>query len=187
LNVKSHIVISLGVLAAAVVGASAQAAEFAWSYTGLNGYTVNASGTLDASPLGGGAFQVTSISGTWNGIAITGLGTYASNDNLVYTSGFAVDYPGLAFTLANGMDVNAYSDTETDPSVDPYACGAVGYCEIGPGANGSSGLGPPSDPINQISFTLTEVPEPAVWAMMMLGLFGVGVAARRRREALQAI
>ncbi len=36
---------------------------------------------------------------------------------------------------------------------------------------------PPSDPI------ISAVPEPATWAMMILGFFAVGAAVRRRRQA----
>jgi hypothetical protein len=163
-------------LAALAPAASAFADSFAWSYTGLNGYVVNASGTLNATPTGGGAFQVTSISGTWNGIAIVGLTGYAGDDEMVYTGAPHVDYPGLAFLLANGTAINAYSDTSL---VDSYACGAVGYCEIGPGVPGTSGLDGP-DPIHQIDFSLTAVPEPGAWALMLLGFGAIAVTLRRR-------
>jgi hypothetical protein len=166
-------------LAALAPAASASAASFAWSYTGLAGYVVNASGTLDATPLGGGTYQVTSISGTWNGIAIAGLTGYAGDDELVYTGAPHVDYPGLAFLLANGTALNAYSDTSLS---DAYACGAVGYCEIGPGVPGTSGLDGP-DPIHQIDFSLNAIPEPGTWALMLLGFATIGLTMRRRRTA----
>ena len=99
---------------------------------------------------------------------ITGLTNYAEDDNLVYTAaadlygvGAYVDYPGFVS--------------------DPYACGSVGYCEIGPGVPGSSGLGPPPDSIGAVaSFTLTAVPEASTWAMMLVGFAGLGLAGYRR-------
>lgn len=70
-GILAFAVVCLLVCAAAPVAAAPQA--FDWSYTGLNGYTVLASGTLVATPLGGGVYQVTSISGTRNGLSITVL------------------------------------------------------------------------------------------------------------------
>jgi hypothetical protein len=155
------------VLCTATSFASPQA--FDWSYFGINGSTVTASGTLIANPLGGGVYDVLSITGTRNGVAITGLTGYAGNDNRVYLPSPFLDYPGLAFTDANGFAYNVFYDTST---TDVYNCGFAGYCEIGPGTPGTSGLGPPRDAVSSIAFTLTQVPEPG-----SLALLGTGVAA----------
>ncbi len=181
--------IALAALAGAVLLApapGASAASFTWSYAGTHGYVVSGSGTLTATSLGGGAYAVTSISGTRNGVAITGLTDYAGDDNQVYTTFPSLDYPGLAF-LVGGSAFNVYYDTTDGPASpgDPYACGFAGYCEIGPGVPGTSGLDGP-DPINPIAFTLTPVPEPATWALMLAGFGGLGVALRRRRVAAAA-
>ena len=176
---------SLALMAAAAATAAiavgpASATEFLWSYSGDNGGPVTASGILDATPDGGGVYSVTSISGTRNGVAITGLTTYAGDDNLVYTTAPYVDYPGLAY-LAGGSAFNVYYDTGTSNS---YACGAIGYCEIGPGITGTSGLGPPVNSIGSITtFTLTAVPEASAWAMMLVGFAGLGLAGYRYRRA----
>jgi hypothetical protein len=155
----------------------ASAAAFDWSYTGLDGYSVAASGTLVATLLGGGAYQVTSISGTRDGLT-----TYAGEDNRVYTTFPQLDYPGLAFTNSIGSAFNVFYDPST---TDDYNCGFVGYCEIGPGVPGTSGLGPPRDPDNPISFTLTAVvPEPATWTIMLTGLGLVGLCLRRRASGV---
>jgi hypothetical protein len=161
--------------------AAASAATFNWSYTGAHGYVVAASGTLTATPLGGGAYAVTSMSGTRNGSAVTGLTGYAGQDNEVFSPGPNLDYFGLAF-LVGGAAFNVYYDTGVS---DPYQCGFAGYCEIGPGAPGTSGLDAP-DPMNPIVFTLTAVPEPAVWAMMLLGFGVLGTTLRRRRAVAAA-
>ena len=166
---------------------TAGAAEFDWSYSGSNGGPVTASGTLDATPIGGGVYDVISITGTRNGVAITGLATYAGEDNEIYTTPPHVDYPGLAYSIIGGSVFNVYYDTSTS---DSYACGAVGYCEIGPGVAGTDGLGPPVDSIGPIAtFTLTAIPEASSWAMMMLGFAGLGFAgyrASRKAVALTA-
>jgi hypothetical protein len=167
-------ILCLGLLA----GASFAAPQaFDWTFVGINGSTISGSGTLLADPLGGGAWQVTSISGTRNGVAITGLTTYAGDDNVVYTTFPQLDYPGLAFTDANGFAYNVFYDTAT---TDVYNCGFVGYCEIGPGTPGTDGLGPPRDPVDSINFTLTAVPEPGSLALLGTGVLALAGLVRRK-------
>ena len=115
-------------------GASANATVFDWSYSGGG---VSASGTLDATDAGGGVYDVTSITGVRDGVSIAGLTSYAGSDNLVYNPGPYVDYPGLAYTDSSGFAYNVYYDTSLTNS---YECGHVGYCEIGPGTPGTTGL-----------------------------------------------
>ena len=167
---------------ALISGASAaSAAMFLWSYSGFNGGPVSASGSLQATPDGPGVYSVTSISGVRNGLAITGLTTYAGDDELIYTTAPNVDYPGLAYTDSSGHAFNVYYDTSL---TDPYACGQIGYCEIGPGTPGTTGLAGP-DSIGPIaSFTLTPVPEPGAWALMLIGFAALGALARGRVRAM---
>lgn len=159
------------------VGSSfATPSTFDWSYFGINGSTVTASGTLTANSLGSGVYQVISITGSRNGVALTGLTTYAGEDNLVYNPSPFLDYSGLAFTDANGFAYNVFYDTST---TDVYNCGFVGYCEIGPGTPGTSGLGPPRDPVSSIAFTLTQVPEPSSLVLLGSGILGLAGLIRR--------
>ena len=174
---KTSRAMAASAVAAVALGLSttASAASFLWSYAGEGGYLVNASGSLTANPLGGGDFQVTSITGTRNGAAITGLTAYAVQDNQVYTTDPHLDFLGLAFNVG-AVAYNVYFDSS---STGGYNCGRAGYCEVGPGVTGSDGI---SDPTGQIAFTLTSVPEPAAWALMLAGFGLAGAAVRRRRQ-----
>ena len=58
----------------------------------------------------------------------------------------------------------------------------VRYQEInGPGVRGQSGVGFGSDLV--INPVVAAVPEPATWAMMLLGFAGIGTMAYRKRRA----
>ena len=114
----------------AVLGLQPASAEvFDWSYSGTIPSPVTASGTLDATPIGGGVYDVTSISGTRNGVAITGPTAYAAQDNRVYITAPHVDYHGLAYTIADGTAFNVFYDPSTS---DAYACGAMAIARLGP-------------------------------------------------------
>lgn len=180
LTVKSWIVGALSGAAVMVLSTAASATTFNWSYAGLGGYAVSASGSLQATPLGGGAYQVTSISGVRNGAPITGLTNYAVEDNQVYDTVPHLDLFGLAFTVGS----EAFNVYFWDVTTGIYSCGAVGYCEIGPGVSGTDGLGPPADPTHAIKFSLAAAPEPSTWAMMLLGVGALGGALRRRSRSL---
>ena len=96
----------------AAVPAAAAPPSFDWAYTGLNG--------AGCSPLGGGAYQVTSITETHNGVAIPGFANYGIRSQLVYTASTHLDYGGLAFVDANGDAFDTFYDTATN---DRYNCG----------------------------------------------------------------
>jgi hypothetical protein len=160
----------------------AQATVFDWSYAGAG---ISAAGVLDATNIGGNVYQITSLSGERNGVAITAISTFAGGDELVYypasdlystgqTS--SVDYPGFAY-VAGGIDYNAYFDPYFD---DYYYCGAVGLCEVNSvDETMATGNAVPLD-----YFVLTVgVPEPSTWGLMLTGLGGLGAAIRCRRHA----
>ena len=157
---------------------SAQAITFDWSYSGAG---ISGSGTLEAVDVGGGAFLVGAISGTANGLTITGLTTYAFSDEKLFSSSPQVDLAGLAFTVVGGHVFDIYSMSSTTGS---YSCGAVGYCLMGPGTPGSSGIGDLTVPIT-FSASIASVPGPIAGAGLPGLVFASGglLAWWRRRRS----
>jgi len=157
----NKLLLAAGSAALALVAASAQATVY--NFTFDDGIDM-ASGQLVTT-----GSLVTAISGTADGFAITGLSPYASSDNTV-VSGSApyFDLGGLSFS-ANGVDFNVYSSGGVE-----YMMNSV----TDPGGYGSYAAALTTD-------TLTAVPEPATWALM-LGGFGLAGTALRRRTLVVA-
>jgi hypothetical protein len=93
-----------------------------------------------------------------------------------------VDTNGFAFGIGDGSNsYNIYENVGFTPGT-IFDCGAL-YCLVGPGLTDNSNF--PADPITALdTLTLQEinsVPEPATWAMMIVGFAGLGFAAYRRR------
>jgi len=160
----------LTVLAAATaltVAAPAQAADFLFSFNSSFG---NASGMFTtAGAASATPTLVTSMTGTLGGNAITLLapGAYPSiavNDNLFSTTAPYFTFSGLSFA-AGGFNYNLYSQGSVQ------LCGRTAAC-----GNATSFS----------NFTITDVtspvPEPATWAMMLLGFGLVGYVLRTRRQ-----
>ncbi|HWY60290.1 MAG TPA: hypothetical protein VNW15_00165 [Rhizomicrobium sp.] len=164
---------------------SASADVFDWSYSG--GAGVSGSGTFTASFVSGVTYQLTGITGTANGQTITGLSSYDGPDQLIFpTSPVVIDTLGFAFSVAGGNSYNLYEDFGNYTPGPPYGCGAE-YCLLGPGT-----VGPGDQDVALTSFTITPAsaaPEPAIWAMMLAGFFGVGFVMRgsRRKDAVAAV
>ena len=149
----------LALTAAGATAANAGIYDFTYSGAGYSG-----SGTFTTGGTGS-PYTVTGITGTANGSPITGLSGYAGADQLLYIPGPAfADFNGISFTNSTGVAFNlAYSSgmVITDSGVNP------------------NGL---SNNITPISLSVAAVPEPATWAMFILGAATIGLAARRRRE-----
>jgi hypothetical protein len=124
-----------------------------------NGITFNSRGYT--------AQTITGISGVFNGSAITGLASPFGANNLYYLTGPSfVDGSGLGFMTAAGTNVNLFFQD----SVSSYRINTTGpFTSSFVTANSSA--------------VAAAVPEPATWAMMLIGFGAVGYSMRRRRAS----
>lgn len=134
----------------------------ATGYSGSGSLTVDATGHINA------------ISGTANGDTITGLSTYASADQALFDTinGIVPDFSGFAFATSTNMF-----------SIGDTGLGDIGITDVNSNPNGyCCGTHPLTLNIS------AAVPEPATWAMMLLGFGAMGFAMRRpkREKALFA-
>jgi hypothetical protein len=151
--------------AIATVPAHASTFDFSVASGGSPGDV--ASGTLTASLISSGVYQVTGISGTFDGVTITGLSSYANADNeLFFPAQPYVDFQGISFLTSLGA-VNLFSNSgyfEVKSSVDP-----VGYYFNG----------------TQISLNVSATPLPDGLPLFATGLALIGMMAWwRKRTAL---
>jgi hypothetical protein len=177
---KSRIPLSLLFAAAAGMFAAspATAAQYIFNFsgTGFFGGPLNGTGTLTTNnasfvnPLNGYTAQtITGITGTYNGSAITGLANVTGSNNIFYLTGpFFVDGNGLGFSTAAGAAVNLFITNDTS-----YRVNAGGL---------NTGLVTAS-----ATAVTAAVPEPATWAMMILGFGAIGSAIRRMRRSTQLV
>jgi hypothetical protein len=171
---KKLMMVTFGaVMSLAALPASAATSLFDFSGTGFFGGTLNGSGTIttsDTSFTGTNGFTaqaITGITGTFNGSTITGLapGLFGAN-NLFYSSGpFFVDGNGLGFTTASGVSANLFITNGTSYRVNTQGAGLL------------TGLVTAS-----ATPLVAAVPEPATWAMMLVGFGMIGAAVRYRRR-----
>jgi hypothetical protein len=179
---KCNLLLAGAALALTFASSAASAKTWDFSFTGDNG--VSGSGELFTGA-SGSPFTVTGASGTitdtqgalsGSPFTINGLSGYAAADNLLYVpptqpSGY-VDFGGISFTTTAGVDFNLGGGGTGSPS-------AV----LNDSVNDPIGYPVPTFGSNNITLSISAVPEPASWAMMLLGVgvIGLGLRIARRR------
>ncbi len=169
---------------AAFSAVPSEAATYLYSYVANSGAPAGASGKfVTANVLNAvGGYDVLGINGSVDGDFITGLVVNANQpnpinsadgrfnfDNVYYATGEKLDGPGLLFNVASGLEYNLFLES---PGLYHLYSATPG------GSYGANSLG---------TFTVTgEVPEPATWAMIVLGFGMVGAMARRRGTVVTA-
>ena len=181
---KIKLLMAGAALAAGVlVSAPAFAVTLDWTFTGVN--TGSGQMTVGAND------QVTAFDGTYDGQTLT----FYANPNFPGTFNLHPHTPNAGgadliaddlYNPATGVDVNGIlvstgaGDAERvfDISLDNPGAAQTDFFSVNP--NGSFQLD------NGTFSTTAAVPEPATWAVMMVGFGGLGVAMRSRRKALVA-
>lgn len=163
-STKGLFAAALLILPASQAGAATFVFDFATN-TPLIGGPGAGSGTITTDDVafdsrGFTAQTITGITGSFNGSAITGLGSAFGSNNLFYISGPSfVDGSGLAFTTVAGTTVNLFFQS----SGSRYRINTTGpFTSSFVNANAAP-----------------AVPEPGTWAMMLMGFGAVGFAMRK--------
>lgn len=149
-----------------------QAATWSWDY-GAVGIAAGGTFTTTDTPDSDGFYTITAITGSRNGVAITGLEPAGSAipgndpyavDNLVSIDGPQLTWNGFGYALADGNWANPFSDGSVAweyLSVPPYLEGAGQEVAV--------------------SFSAVAVDEPATVMLTLLGVCGLAAARRARR------
>jgi PEP-CTERM motif-containing protein len=162
--------------AALTAPANAATVTYDWTMSGTSvslGGPEPGSGTLTVTTGAGGVDTITAITGEIGGSTITSLiapNGFEGNDNLLYPNGTptVLDTDGLAFTAGTAKyEIYSFFAQGSTPSP-----GDVNfYSEIGTTIQQGSG-----------TFSVSPVPLPASWTMMLLGLCGLGFVATRSNK-----
>lgn len=173
--------------------AQAQASTWLLNYVSTGGAPMTADLTLTASETlnAVGGFDVTGLTGDVNGDAVTGLianpnqplWSYSADgmfmiDNVFFQTAPHVSWYGLFFAGASGNEYNLFSDNASTYELYRAQSG-VGYLANSTGT--LTALAAAAARPDNGDF-LGGVPEPATWALMILGFGAVGAQLRRRRR-----
>jgi hypothetical protein len=168
----ASVAVAASLSVSAFPAAEAIASTFDWTITGpaadLGGVPLPGHGVLTATPDGGGAYSLDTISGEVGGFTITGPTSFFGSDNILYPDGLTyISTNGIAFTTT-GPTVNIFSfySQVTPPSGNAYGeyAGSAGF-----------GVG---------TFTLLAVPEPSTWALTLIGFASLGLAVGAKASRL---
>lgn len=174
---KKIAVSALVAVAAMSSATAASAAQYLLTYSGTKSgsITVTTSNTLN----GVGGYDITGVTGVFDGAAVTGLLNNPNQPNFSSNGAFTWDnvlFPGAAqvfdrfgIAFATSVDtINIYdavADGGNPPPGTPY--GLITLQTGGPTFG---------------SMTIAAVPEPASWAMMLAGFGVVGFAMRSQKN-----
>lgn len=188
-------------VAALLLCPAAFADNFTFNFSGA-GFT--GSGTFAASATSTpGQYLISSISGTTNSVAITGLlSTFSfppigdlANDNDLYSpllDGGALDAYGLSYQTGTGADITDYNiyyiagvpsgtynllttaDPPSDGNPNDYPTFTLDSFSITDTTTGTPIVSPPGTP------GTTATPEPGSLALLATGLVGIGGVVRRK-------
>ena len=126
------------------------------------------SGVITFTTAGAWTAPVISVAGYVDDAKVTGLSSYAGSDNILYATDPHVSY--------GGVSVATLKDTYNFADVGELI---VTKASVNPGG-GAQDLVP-------VTGSIVAVPEPATWAMMLVGFGGLGAAMRSRRNGADSI
>jgi PEP-CTERM motif len=150
--------------------------------------------TFAAQPLGstGNYYAVGPAPGTFDGSSYSGsidLSTFLAIQSISFIWGSADTYNTLDILARDGTTVlgtisggafNGGIGSTTDPLSNPIV--TLAFDPSIQGNIGSLRLTSSYNAFEVDNFVIGAVPEPATWALMLLGFGGIGVAMRRRRK-----
>ncbi len=164
-----------------IQSAAAATLNWDWNYTGA-GIAANGTFTTDDTPDGAGYYLITGITGTRNGVAITGLqltGTPIPGnepfkvDNLISLNPRQLTGDGFGYSTADGSFVSPfYASFLPTP----------GYLEVfstPPIVSGYQNLRPGSELPVSFSAQIASVPEPLTFIGSWIGI-SAGLAMRKK-------
>ena len=144
------------------VSSASATVVYDWSFSNS---TDNGSGTFDtAAAWTPGGVPITGFTGSIDGNNISSLSSYASADNMLYSTSPHISQGGVSLvTSLDTYNLENYIGVE----LIKYSVDSNGYVTSGA----------------PVTFTIAEaVPEPSTWAMMLLGFAGLGFMAYRRKS-----
>jgi hypothetical protein len=145
---------------AAVCSSAAHADTFAFNFVGS---TITGSGIFTATPNNATSYTITGITGTTNGVAISGLlapGTIGLNDNQLVQPGPTLDFFGVGYSLVDGGQANLFGDDQI------VLFDASGFPTF-----------------DQGHISIVATPEPATVALLSTGALGLVGSLPRRKVA----